>query len=141
MADSTLVKTIFVAAPRETVWAFLTDKNKLGEWFHPAESNLVLGEEYALVGKTDADTTAKQCWGTVEHMEPPVSLRYSFTVKPFAGAMTTVSWLLEDVHGGTKLTLRHEGISEAAGDARVALLLALDKGWDEHLNSLRVVLR
>jgi len=29
MSDSTIVKTVFFTAPRETVWSFLTDKDKL----------------------------------------------------------------------------------------------------------------
>jgi len=54
--------------------------------------------------------------------------------------MTTVSWTLEQVYGGTKLTLTHEGIGEAAGESAMGLLMALDKGWDKHLESLRAAL-
>ena len=70
-------------------------------------------------------------------MEPPSLLVYSFTIKPLGGAMTTVSWLLEEAHGGTRLTLKHEGIAEAAGESALGLLMALDAGWDKHLGSLR----
>lgn len=50
--------------------------------------------------------------------------------------MPTVTWTLEDAVGGTRLTLAHEGVSEAAGDAAVGLLMALEKGWDEHFCKL-----
>ncbi|MCP5037388.1 MAG: SRPBCC domain-containing protein, partial [Rhodobacteraceae bacterium] len=42
-----------------------------------------------------------------------------------------------EISGGTKLSLLHEGISAAAGEAAMGLLMALDAGWDKHLASLR----
>ena len=50
--------------------------------------------------------------------------------------MTTVTWTLKEAHGGTMLTLQHEGIG-AAGEAALGLLMALDSGWDCHLLELR----
>lgn len=137
MSDATITKTVFFATSRETVWSFLTDKDKLAQWFHPADADLVEGQDYALVGKAEDGSTVKQCWGNVVQMDPPTSLVYSFTIKPLAGAMTTVSWMLEEVHGGTKLTLKHEGIGAAAVESALGLLMALDEGWDKHLGSLR----
>ena len=34
MTDNTLRKTIILAAPRETVWDYLTQPNQLAKWFH-----------------------------------------------------------------------------------------------------------
>ena len=45
---TTISKTVFFAAQPDTVWTFLTDKEKLGLWYHPAEKNLVAGQGYAL---------------------------------------------------------------------------------------------
>lgn len=136
MSD-TITKTIFFAATRDTVWSFLTDKDKLAQWFHRAESNLEAGREYALLGTAADGSEVRQCWGTVLEMERPTTLVYSFTVKPLGGAMTTVTWTLEEAQGGTRLTLKHEGIAAAAGEAALGLLQALDAGWDEHLGRLR----
>ena len=69
-------------------------------------------------------------------MEPPSVLVYTFTIKPLNGVMTTVTWTLEEIYGGTKLTLEHEGL-DAAGSAALGLLAALDAGWDRHLGGLR----
>ncbi len=132
----TITKTVFFKAPRETVWAFLTEKDKLAEWFHPAESDLVEDGDYALLDMSAEEGMQKQCWGTVQHWDPPSKLVYSFTIKPLNGAMTTVTWVLNDAHGGTRLTLTHEGIA-VAGEAALHLLMALDAGWDEHLGRLR----
>lgn len=136
MTESTIVKTVFFAADRETVWDFLTKKDKLALWFHPPEADLVEGEPYALMGTADDGSPSKQCWGDVIEMKHPAKLVYSFTVKPLNGVMTTVTWTLVESHGGTQLTLTHEGVG-AAGEAALGLLTALDAGWDEHVGKLR----
>lgn len=137
MNDAIISKSIFFSAPRETVWAYLTQKDKLGQWFHPAEADLADNQEFTLIRTEDDGSLTKMCWGTVIEMNKPSRLIYSFTIKPLGGAMTNVTWTLEEVQGGTKLSLVHEGIGEAAGAAAMGLLLALDEGWDKHLASLR----
>lgn len=137
MSQSTITKTIFVDASPDTVWLYLTDKDKLAQWFHPARNNLELNKEYELYDKDNSGGADKMCWGTVTEMKIPQRLVYTFTVKPLNGAMTTVTWTLESALGGTRLTLLHEGVGDAAGDAALGLLRALDKGWDEHFGRLR----
>ncbi|NRA86906.1 MAG: SRPBCC domain-containing protein [Rhizobiales bacterium] len=126
-------KSIILNASRETVWVFLTQKDKLGQWFHPAENDLELGKAYKLL-RADGE---KICWGEVTEMQAPSRLAYTFSIKPLNGAMTNVVWVLEEIAGGTKLTLTHDGIEKAARDAALGLLTALDSGWDEHLKKLR----
>ena len=53
MSNTTIIKTCFFSAPRETVWSFLTEKDKLAQWFHPATADLAMGEDYALVREND----------------------------------------------------------------------------------------
>jgi len=132
MTDS-ITKTVFLKAPKETVWAFLTEKDKLARWFHAAEEDLADGQGYALLGNSDEGGPVRVCWGT-----PPTRLVYSFTVKPLNGALTTVTWTLDEIDGGTRLTLLHEGVG-VAGDATFGMLMSLDKGWDEHFGRLRGV--
>jgi len=136
MSTTTITKSIFLATTRETVWSYLTDKDKLGEWFHPAANHLEEGKPYTLLADAN-DGESKMCWGDVLSAEKPSFLSYSLTVKPLGGAMTTVSWTLEEAAGGTRLTLVHEGIAEAAGDAALGLIMALDAGWDEHFAKFR----
>jgi len=139
MSATTISKTIFLAASPEAVWEYLTNKDKLGEWFHPAADNLVEGQPYALLGDAN-DSDSKMCWGDVLSAKKPTTLVYTFTIKPLGGATTTVNWTLEEAAGGTRLTLVHEGIGEAAGEAALGLLMALDDGWDKHFGKLRASL-
>ncbi|MCY6381114.1 SRPBCC family protein [Hoeflea prorocentri] len=135
MSNAEIIKTIFLAASRETVWDFLTRSEKLAEWFHPAERDLAEGEDYALMGQTDDGAPARLCWGTVVEMDKPSKMVWTFTIRPLDGAMTTVTWLLDDVADGTRLTLHHTGFTDIA--APFELMRALDSGWDKHLSDLR----
>ncbi|XYK80736.1 MAG: SRPBCC family protein [Labrenzia sp.] len=135
MTTTTLTKTIILDAPKDVVWAFLTERDKLARWFHPAEEDLKQGKEYTLLNQ-HKDMT-RVCWGTVLELKPFDKLVYTFTLEQLQGALTTVSWVLEDAAGGTRLTLIHEGIENAAGEAAFMMLSALDAGWDEHFGRLR----
>ena len=107
----------------------------LARWFHPAEDDLKEGADYILLNQHD--DMSRVCWGTVLEMRPYDSLVYTFTVNALVGALTTVRWTLEEAAGGTRLTLTHEGVEKAAGEAAFKMLSALDTGWDEHFGRLR----
>ena len=136
MSTTTINKSIFLAVSRDIVWEYLTNKDKLGEWFHSAAANLEEGKPFALLADVK-DPETKMCWGDVLSANKPSSLSYTFTIKPLGTAMTTVTWTLEEAAGGTKVTLVHEGIAEASGDAALGLIMALDGGWDKHFAKLR----
>lgn len=138
MTDTTTIhKTIFFNASREVVWSFLTDREKLAQWYHPAEEDLADGLDYTLFRLDDDGARVPQVWGRVLKWQPHELLVQTFVVKPFGEAETIVTWALEDASGGTRLSLTHEGVAEAAGPATMQMLMALDDGWDEHLGDLR----
>ena len=128
MSTDTITKTIFFTTDPKTVWSYLTQKDKLAQWFHPAQSDLQAGEDYALMEQQEDGSMSKVCWGTVQHFEPPQKMVWSFTVAPLKGQMTTVTWTLDECQNGTRLTMVHEGIEAAAGAGALTLLGALDAG-------------
>jgi uncharacterized protein YndB with AHSA1/START domain len=138
MSLTTITKSIFIKASRETVWSFISEADKLAQWFHPADANLEEGKPYALLGDA-ADPESKMCWGEVQKLDKPSSLVYTFSLKPMGDAVTTVSWTLEEAAGGTRLTLVHEGMGEATQDSGFGFLYAIDAGWDKHFEKLRTV--
>ena len=117
----------------------MTDKDKLAILFYPADKDVVEGEDYALLRDPDggAGDDNKIYWGQVIRMSPPDELVCTFTVHMLAGATTILTWKLEEVFEGTRLTLKHEGIDEAAGDQAFGLLRSMDVGWDKHFATLR----
>jgi len=140
MTVSTISKTVFFSASTETVWDYLVDKDKLGEWYNPAEASLVAGEGYTLLTKGDDGPPKKIVWGKVVESDRPSRLVTTFSIAPFEGRETTVTWVLESVAGGTRLSLTHEGVAEASGPAVLNFLTALDAGWDKHFAMLRTAI-
>ncbi len=137
MTNTTITKIFFLKASRKKVWEFLTNKDKMGEWFFTANEDLAENQEYELFEIEDNGNSIKRCWGKVLEMDKPSKLVYTFTIAPLNGNMTTVTWKLEQVLGSTRVTLTHEGIDKAAGEAASALLMALDSGWDRHIAKMR----
>lgn len=129
----TLQKTIYLRATKANVWEYLTDPDKLAIWFHAPKTPLIEGESLTLYGTTSGD---KLIWGDVITARPHDYLEYTFTIAPMGEAVSTVKWTLEDVPGGTRLSLNHDGLPE--GEDAFGLTLALDAGWDDHLNKLRL---
>jgi len=138
MQNGTLIKTIFLKATPEKVWSYLTEADKLGEWFHPAKENLKAGSSYALKSASEPDPDCKLCWGEVLKANPFDLLIYSFTHDHLAGHETTVRWDLAPVHGGTQLVMTHSGLEEAADP--LGMLASHDAGWDKHFGQLREAL-
>lgn len=132
MTDTVLEKTIFIDSSPENVWLYITDKDRLGEWFHPANTHLTQGTSYQLL-KENGD---KMCWGHVIEATAPTRLVYSFTHNFMNDGDTTVTWELSAVHGGTMLKLTHTGFETANGNT-LNLLISHDKGWDDHFSRLR----
>ncbi len=138
MQNDTITKTVFFDAPNETVWDFLTKREKLALWFHAPVADFEDGKAFEMLAENEDGSTNKLCWGTVLKMDAPNCLVYSFTIKPLNLEMTTVTCTLGELAGGTRLVLKHEGIAAAVGDkSPIGLLMDLDKGWDRHFASFR----
>ena len=135
MTDAVLQKTIFLRATPETVWDYLTEPDRLAEWFHKPERPLAAGQKLEMFGTTSGDLLI---WGEVRVARPPEYLEYTFTVKPMGGAVSVVKWTLAPVPGGTKLSLEHEGLPQGA--EAFGLILSLDSGWDEHFAQMRTAM-
>ncbi|MEM9797120.1 MAG: SRPBCC domain-containing protein [Pseudomonadota bacterium] len=131
MTDTALTKTIYLKATPAKVWQYLTDPEKLAIWFHKPKLALAEGS-YEMFGTESGD---KLMWGDVLVADPFKRLEYTFSIAPMAGQSSMVKWTLEEVPGGTKLSLRHEGLPQ--GEDTFGLMLALDKGWDDHLARMR----
>ncbi|MEX0367909.1 MAG: SRPBCC domain-containing protein, partial [Ruegeria sp.] len=111
MTDTSLNKTIFLKAPRQLVWDYLTQPEHLAKWFHAPKSPLAEGETLEMFG---VDSGNRLIWGKVITARAPDYLEYTFTVGPMGDAVSTVKWTLTDVSGGTRLSLVHEGLPQGA---------------------------
>jgi len=132
MTEAIIRKSIYLNATPDQVWPWLVDPEKLGQWFHKPSATLTSGEPLEMCGTTSGD---KLIWGKVLVTRAPEYLEYTFTVKPMGDAVSLVKWYLEPVAGGTKLSLEHSGLPQ--GSDAFGLVLALDKGWDDHISRMR----
>lgn len=138
MTDLKITKTVFLKAPAAHVWKFLTEADRLAEWFHRGGGDLVAKGEYSLLTNTLGKEGTKMCWGKVVEFDPPRRLVHSFTHDHLKGVETLCSWTLTEAEAGTVLTLEHTGW-EKVGDGAFAMAANHDKGWDEHFSRLRTV--
>ncbi len=135
MPDTVIQKSIFLKASPDQVWDYLTKPDKLAIWFHKPNSTLKEGEGLEMFGTESGD---KLMWGKVNVARKPVYLEYTFTIKPMGDATSVVKWTLDEVPGGTRLSLEHSGLPQGA--EAFGLTLALDKGWDDHIARMRASL-
>ena len=132
LTRTVLRKTIYLRASKTEVWAYLTDPDKLGEWLHKPKTALVKGAKLEMFGAESGDLIL---WGEVREARPCDYLEYTFGAKPMGDTLSLVKWTLEEVAGGTQLSLMHEGLPQGA--EAFGVTLAFDAGWDKHFSRLR----
>lgn len=138
MTEIKIVKTVFLKAPPQHVWKFLTEPDKLAVWFHQGEGELEIGGDWALLTNSLGKEGERMCWGTVLEIDPPTKLVHTFTHPFLKDVETTCTWTLAAAGDGTVLTLVHEGWDNVEDDP-FAMAANHDTGWDEHFARLRRV--
>lgn len=119
--EGLILATVDIKAPVETVFAALTDPAQLPKWWGQADLyqttgmsvDLREGGAWKTVG-VGADGHEFSVGGVYKTVQPPH--RLDFTWAPDWDAFETlVSYTLEAIDGGTRLTVRHSGFGEHAG--------------------------
>ena len=109
---------------RERVWAALTDTRALATWLLDNDFEARVGHRFVLRGP---DIGEIRC--AVAVLEPPQRMEWLWNTAGVTGA-TRVTFRLEEVEGGTKLIVRHQG--PVAPEHRAAFT----RGWPVKLASL-----
>lgn len=133
-------KTAVLKAPRSRVWRGLTNSQEFGTWFRA-----IFTEEFT----EGAVLRAKITYPGYEHltmeirvvrMEPERYFSFRWhphevdLTKDYAAEPTTlVEFTLEDVAGGTKLTVVESGFDALPPGRRDEAFRANSQGWDEQL--------
>lgn len=115
---------------RHEVWAAITEPEQISKWFG-VEAELVLrpGGE----GSFRWDDVEVRV--TVEEVSAPsrFSYRWEPSQTPSGGPTTLVEFELEEIEGGTRLTLVESGFAALPAESR----RENEFGWDEELGHLR----
>lgn len=128
-------KNLFLAAPVERVWAYLTDRDKLQAWLMGSDIvNPGEGTRFAFTAEPSGRWDGRIDCEIRQFIEYE-RIAYTWSANDI-GVETLVTFDLEAVTGGTRLTLTHAGFEGAvAGSAgRHAA------GWHNALKSLRATI-
>ena len=133
----TTVSRVHVDAPREAVWAVLTEPEHVRAWQYGSEliTDWSLGAPIRFVAQWQGQTFEQ--WGTVLGFEPQTRLSYSlFAPRPGLADLPenyfTMTYALTDDDGGTDVVITRDdprpisdADDEAADDAENPVLAAL----------------
>jgi uncharacterized protein YndB with AHSA1/START domain len=129
-------RTIEIRAPRERVWAALTEPNELIRWFptERAEIDLRPGGEASFVWAEGVDEAI------VDVVEPPDRLVFRWRPAGLDRPYTTVSFTLDEIEGGTELTLVESGFASLPDQIAEQSQEGNDEGWRKELEELKAYL-
>jgi uncharacterized protein YndB with AHSA1/START domain len=132
-------KEIVLRAPRSRVWRALADADQFGAWFGmKLDGAFAPGSRVTLRG--GGDTTFEIA---IERMDPESRLSYRW--HPYAvesgvdyskEPTTLVEFRLEEVAGGTRLTVVESGFDAIPAARRAEALRMNDAGWTEQLENI-----
>lgn len=116
LTTGVILASVEIAAPAERVFRALTDPKELVRWWGAPEVyrteqwsvDLRVGGRWEVRGHS-ADGTAFNAHGLYRVIEPPTRLVLTWEPSWFPEVRSTLSYQLEPVPGGTRVTLRHEG--------------------------------
>jgi uncharacterized protein YndB with AHSA1/START domain len=140
-------KTILLRAPRARVWRALTDSAEFGQWFGVkfdgsfAPDTLVRGTIVGTKVDPEVARAQRQHSGvpfeiTIDRIEPErlFSFRWHpYAVEPgvdYAAEPTTlIEFAIEEVPGGTRLTVTESGFDRIPLARRAKAFTANEQGW------------
>jgi uncharacterized protein YndB with AHSA1/START domain len=137
MAPPDEVRRVFeIRAPRERVWAALTRPEELVRWFPTqlAEIYLRPGGEARFEWKDSSDEAM------VDVVEPPGRFVFRWRPAGLDRPYTTVSFRLEEIPQGTRLTLVESGFASLPDQIAQQSQQGNDAGWVEELAELQAYL-
>lgn len=134
-------KTVILKAPRSRVWRSISDAKQFGEWF-----KVNLDGTFTAGATIHGTITYPGYEGlrlelVVERIEPeryfsyrwhPGDPRTDYSAEP----MTLVEFTLEDVPGGTRLTIVESGFDKIPLARRAEAFRMNEGGWTEQIENI-----
>ncbi len=130
-------KEHFFSHPIEQVWNAISKEEEISTWFIQADFKAEPGYKYTFTAGEEKDCT--QITGIVKEATP-YTLVYTWIVRD-TDTETTVTWVLEELDGKTKLYLEHSGISNYPGDTAVVMFGHFGAGWKNCIEQLTKYLK
>lgn len=135
MGDPDYIYVTYIKAPREKVWAALTDRGERAWWVGTTHDTTFEPGAPILFRRNGAIDMR----GVIKEIQPPQRLVYTFRSEgpgpQHDEGDTLVTCTLEEDNGVTKLTVLHQGFVEES-----KLRNAISNGWPLVLSGLKTML-
>jgi len=144
MSTDRIERSVVLQAPRERVWKAFSDPTAFGEWFG-VRLNGRFEPGARLTGKVTHKGYENYPFEfTLDRIEPERVLSFRWHPnavdigKDYSSEPTTlVTFHLDDVPGGTKLTLLESGFDALPEDRRRTAYEGNEKGWTMQMESIQ----
>ncbi len=142
MNEVTAEAAVDIDAPRSELWRSLTDPERIKEYYLGAEvqTNWQVGSSITFKGEWDGKSYEDK--GEILEVEPERKLSYSHW-SPTGGKPDApenyhvVTVTLDDLDGGTHVTLRQSNLQGGASDEDRANREHYEKNWKQMLDGLK----
>jgi uncharacterized protein YndB with AHSA1/START domain len=143
MSTDRIEKTVFLRAPRSRVWRAIATAEEFGTWF-----GVKLEGEFAAGARVSGRITTPGYQHvtmeiTIERVDSERLFSYRwhpYAIEPgvdYSGEPTTlVEFRLEEVTGGTKLTVTESGFDRIPTARRAEAFRMNDQGWAEQVRNI-----
>ena len=139
-STNAIEKQIFLRAPRARVWRALTDAREFGTWFGVSLDGPIEQGTWVYGRITHPGYAHVRLQMLVERVEPEVLFAYRwhpYAVEPNVDyskePMTLIEFALEEVGGGTRLTITESGFEAIPLARREQAYRANEGGWEHQL--------
>ncbi len=123
-----------IRAPRERVWAALTEPDQLVQWFPDKRAEIDLRPGGAAMLEWDE----AKAEAVVDVAEPPSRLVFRWRPEGLGRPFTTVSFTLEEsAHGTTHVSLVESGFASLPDQIETQSQKGNDEGWAHELQELK----
>jgi uncharacterized protein YndB with AHSA1/START domain len=117
--EGIVVATVEIGAPAERVFRALTDPKELTQWWGSPDTyrteewtqDLRVGGSWRASGR-GADGHAFKVEGEFLEIDPPRKLVQTWKPEWDGGHVTTITYRLDAIDGGTRVTVRHAGFGD-----------------------------
>ena len=140
-----IVKEMMLKAPRSRVWKAISDPKEFGEWFAVDMTGQTFRPGQPVRGKmTYPGHEGKPFEMVVAELEP--EQLFSFRWHPYGidpnhdysgEPMTLIEFELEEVDGGTKLTITESGFDRVPLARRAEAFRMNNEGWGIQIENIR----
>lgn len=139
--ELTVIKRkILIGAPRSRVWRALTSAQDFSKWFSARfEGSFEQGKRLEMVSTHPCGNNAR-FYIIIERMEPEHRFSWRWhpgSANPAEDASTLVEFHLEEVEGGTLVTVTESGFDQISLARRAKAFEENSNGWEIQLESLR----